>query len=91
MQHTPLEVGDLKLLQALAKSHRLTHRDLANIAGYHSHSYIGRLLRGEANTLEPTPAARLASHFKIDLTDLFVPKAAGITGKSDRRTRKAAA
>lgn len=86
-----MEVDDLKLLQTLVKSHGLTHRDLAAAAGYKSHAYIGRLLRGEVKTLEPTPAARIAHYFDVDLADLFVPRSTKVSGHGDQKRKGKAA
>ena len=36
----------------------VSQRQLATAAGWRSHSYLGRLLRGEENTLSPEAAAR---------------------------------
>jgi transcriptional regulator with XRE-family HTH domain len=91
MHRSHLEVGDLELLQNLTKAHRLTHRGLAQVAGYASHTYAGRLLRGEVKAVEPTPAARIARHFGVDLDLLFVPKAAGNSDRSGQPERKVAA
>jgi len=85
-----MEVRDLALLQTLATAHRSTHRDIAKAAGYSSHSYVGRLMRGQVKAVEPTPAARIAHYFGVELGALFVPTVTGIPGKSDQRVRRAA-
>lgn len=81
-----MRLRDLRLLQALVESHRLTHRDLAKVAGYRSHTYAGRLLRGEAETVELTPAARIAAHFNVPLADLFMSAATDNPGRADQTT-----
>jgi len=69
-----MELVDLKLLKNLMRSHRVSQRQLAVVAGYKSHAYMGRLLRGQVRTLEPTPAARIAHYFDVDLDELFKPR-----------------
>lgn len=86
-----MELTDLKLLRALVKSHRMTHRDLAVVAGYKSHTYIGKLLRGQARTIEPTPAARIAHYFDIGVDELFTPKSSRKRGRPDQSTGRTAA
>lgn len=84
-----MELHDLKLLKALMRSHGLTQRDLANVAGYKSHAYVGKLLRGQVKTLEPTPAARIAHFFDIDQDDLFVARSSSkIPGRRDPARRR---
>ena len=86
-----MEVRDLKFLQTLVKSHGMTHRDVAKVAGYSSHSYVGRLMRGQVKRVEPTPAARIARRFEVDVDDLFVRTAARNAGRTNQSRRRAAA
>lgn len=84
-----MELVDLKLLLALAKSHRVSQRKLALVAGYASHAYMGRIMRGEVKTLEPTPAARIAHYFDVELDVLFRPRSSMNQVHSDQpRGRK---
>lgn len=63
---------DRKRLATLMVIQQVTHRELAQAAGWKSHSYLGRLLRGEAQTLEPEPALRIAKFLGVGVDDLFL-------------------
>lgn len=82
-----MELVDLKLLRTLMKSHGVSQRQLAVVAGYRSHAYMGRILRGEVRTLEPTPAARIAHYFAIDLDVLFRARSSTNQVHHDQRRR----
>lgn len=63
---------DRKRLARLMVIQEVSQRELAAAAGWKSHSYLGRLLRGEAKTLETDPALRIAHHLKVAVDDLFL-------------------
>lgn len=70
----------------------VSQRELARAAGWKSHSYMRRLINGEANTLTTDPALRIAHYLHLDVDDLFVTRVstAGTQTrprKSHRRTR----
>ncbi len=67
-----------------------THRWLAERCGFASHSYIGRLLRGEIHSVSPDTAVKLAANLGLPMDDLFLPKASEDFGRNDRRSRTAA-
>lgn len=73
---------DRKKLASILVIQEVTHRDLARAAGYKSHSYIGRLLRGEVKTLDPEAAIRIAKFLGLPLEDLFVVKVSTPAGRS---------
>ena len=52
----------------------VSQRELAKAAGWSSHSYLGRLLRGTVNTLEPEPAAAIAAYLGVSMDVFFVPR-----------------
>lgn len=52
----------------------VSHRKLAVAAGWKSHSYVSRLLRGEARTLDVEPALRIAAFLGVGVDDLFLTK-----------------
>ena len=51
----------------------VSQRRLALAAGYKSHSYMGRVLRGEVDTLAPEAAVRIARFLQVGVDDLFAP------------------
>ena len=63
---------DRKQLAKLMVIQGVSGRRLAMAAGYKSHTYIQRLLKGEAKTLETEPAARIAKFFGVGVDDLFL-------------------
>jgi transcriptional regulator with XRE-family HTH domain len=64
-------VKDPKILSKLMTIEGISQRELAAAAGWRSHSYLGRLLRGDAQSLESEPAQRIARRLGVDVTDLF--------------------
>lgn len=66
-----MEVRDLEMLKSLQIVRKVSNRDLAKIAGYKSHSYMNKLMKGDATTLNPEPALRLANYFKVGVEYLF--------------------
>ncbi len=69
-----MRLHNLKGLRTLMVVHDVSQRRLALAAGYRSHAYMGRLLRGEVNTLEPQAALRIARFLQVDMSFLFVPR-----------------
>jgi transcriptional regulator with XRE-family HTH domain len=51
----------------------VSQRRLAMAAGYKSHSYMGRILRGEVDTLAPEAALRIARFLQVGVDFLFAP------------------
>lgn len=65
---------DRTKLRKLMLIQGVTQRQVAQAAGWKSHSYLGRLMRGEVNTLEPTAALRIARFLGCPIDDLFVTR-----------------
>lgn len=63
---------DRKTLAKLLVIQGVSHRQLADAAGWKSHSYVGRLVRGEVKTLDTDPALRIAHHLGVGVDDLFL-------------------
>lgn len=82
-----MQLHDLQLLLKLLAIQKVSGRQLAEVAGWSSHTYTQRLLRGEVNTLKPEPAARIAHHLGVPMESLFVPRVSSISGRSDQETR----
>lgn len=79
-----MELRDLKKLKLLMELNGLSTRDLAEIAGYKSHTHIARVLRGQYKTLPPERALRIVAHFKQGVDDLFFVRTSSDTGDIDR-------
>ncbi|SEE24973.1 Cro/C1-type HTH DNA-binding domain-containing protein [Arthrobacter alpinus] len=69
-----MELRDRKMLQRLMIVQGVSNRSLAKIAGWKSHSYMNRLVSGEAKNLEPEPALRIAKFLGVGVEDLFLTK-----------------
>lgn len=87
-------VKNLKLLRRLIAIQELTLTDVANAAGWKAHSYVARLLSGEATTLKVEPATLIAKKLGVPVDELFVLKVASSAGQPTSptsRTKKVAA
>lgn len=65
-------VKDRKVLRKLMTIEGVSQRELATAAGWRSHSYLGRLLRGDVRSLESEPAVRIARRLGVGVDDLFL-------------------
>lgn len=68
------------------KAMGVSQRELARAAGWKSHSYMRRLITGEAKTLNTDPALRIAHYLYLDVDDIFVTEVS--TGSMHARPRK---
>jgi transcriptional regulator with XRE-family HTH domain len=69
-----MRVIDPKRIKKLMAIQDVSTRQLAEVCGYQSHAYIGRILRGEITTITPERAARIARHLQVGIDDLFMPR-----------------
>ena len=81
---------DRKRLARLILIQEVSKREVARAAGWKSHSYLLRLLSGEARTVEPEHAVRIATYLGVDVSDLFTPKATSPAGQIGKQHRGAA-
>jgi transcriptional regulator with XRE-family HTH domain len=82
---------DRKKLRKLMLIQGVTQREVATAAGWKSHSYLGRLLRGDVNTLEPEPALRIATFLGCPIDDLFLARVSSDARRIVERRTPAAA
>lgn len=82
-----MEVRDRKKLARLMIVQEETHRSLSAAAGWKSHSYLGRLLRGEVKTLDTDAALRIAHRLRVPVDDLFVIRMDSNAGHNDQEPR----
>lgn len=80
-----MELKDPTLLASLMEAQGKSARYIARTAGYKSHTYVQRLLRGEAKNLEPTPAARIAHDLGVPFNLLFGTRVSGSPAQTVRR------
>jgi hypothetical protein len=83
-----MKLIDLKRLLRLMAVQSVSQRGLAKAAGYASHTYMGKLMRGEVDTLEPEAALRIARHLGVGVDDLFMPRLSTDAGSSVGRRPK---
>lgn len=82
---------DRKQLASVMIVQGVSHRELADAIGWKSHSYIGRLLRGEVKTLKTDAALRIAHHLGLPVDLLFLTRVSEKSGNDDHnRGRRAA-
>jgi transcriptional regulator with XRE-family HTH domain len=79
-----MQVRDHRKLARLAVIQDAKHRDIAAAIGWKSHSYVGRILRGEIKTVSPEAAVRWAHYFGVAVDDLFLTKSSRNPGQSGR-------
>ena len=83
---------DPKRLRKLMLIQGISQRDLAELIGWRSHSYLGRFIRGEVKSIDPDAAVRIAHIFGVGVDDLFLSKASTDARQDVQRgrTRRAA-
>lgn len=83
---------DRKQLASVMIVQGISQRDLAKAAGWKSHSYLGRLLRGEVRTLDGDAALRIAHKLGLPVDMLFLTRVSEKTGRNgqSKNTEKAA-
>jgi len=80
-----MEVRDVKKIAKLMVIQGVSQRQLAAAAGYKSHAYMGRILRGEVRTLDPDAAVRIAKFLGVGVDDLFLVRLSSDTGRNAQR------
>lgn len=67
-------IGIDELEKRIARAGKPSKRAIAKAAGWKSHTYIQRLLNGEAKTVKVISAVRIAYFLGCGVDDLFVPR-----------------
>lgn len=80
-----MELRDRTLLAELMEAKKMSARTLAKSAGWKSHTYMNKLLRGEVKTLKTDPAIRIALALEVPFTLLFVTRVDGDSGQTVHR------
>lgn len=75
-------IRDHRKLARLLVIQEISHRQLAAALGWKSHSYVGRMVRGEIRTLDPDAALRIAKILQTPVDDLFIIKVSTDAGQS---------
>lgn len=69
-----MQVKDLDLLLALITGKKVSRRKLSEYAGWRSHTYLQRILRGEITTLTTDRAYKIAHYLGVPVEVLFLPR-----------------
>jgi transcriptional regulator with XRE-family HTH domain len=87
-----MQLKDPDLLAALMTSKKISGRALSESAGWQSHTYLQRLLRGEVTTLKPEPAIAIAECLGVPTDVLFMTKVDRNPGQlvQERRPKRSA-
>jgi transcriptional regulator with XRE-family HTH domain len=80
-----MRVHNLKGLRTLMVVREVSQRRLARAAGYRSHAYMGRILRGEVDTLQPEAAVRIARFLQVGVDFLFAPRVSTVATHNAHR------
>lgn len=86
-----MELRDRKKLARLMVIQEETQRSLSLAAGWRSHSYLGRLLRGEVKTLDTDAALRIAHRLRVPVDDLFLIQVDSNPGRNEQKKKRPAA
>lgn len=81
-----MRLVDRKRLARLMTIQGVSQRELATAAGWKAHSYLGRLLRGDVDTLEPEHAVRIAEYLQVGTDDLFVARSSTASRPHGKRS-----
>lgn len=79
-----------KRLLKLMAIENVSQRKLAEVAGYKSHAYMGRLLRGDVKTLEPEAGLRIANFLDVPVESLFLVRVSSNSAHSAQQEGSAA-
>lgn len=91
-----MEVIDPKRIAKLIAIQGTSARKVSLAAGWKSHTYMQRILKGEEKNVRPEPAVRIAYYFGVGTDDLFVARTSSEAGevakweRSVRQQRRAA-
>lgn len=85
-----MELIDREKLARRMKQMGVSQRELARAAGWKSHSYMRRLLNGEARTLTTDPALRIAHYLHLDVDDIFVTQVGTTDTRAETRPHQRA-
>lgn len=84
-----MKLRDPEKLARLMDIQGVSQRELSIAAGWRSHSYMARLIKGEAKSLKPKPAARIARRLGVPIDDLFVTRLSSDTAQTAKRQKAA--
>lgn len=84
-----MKVKDAEMIRRIMESKGISARKMAEQMGWSSHSYMNRILSGQARTVTPDTAMKLAYHLQVPVDLLFVTRASGDSGRNVKGGRVA--
>jgi transcriptional regulator with XRE-family HTH domain len=79
-----MQVRDHRKLARLALIQDASHRQIAEAVGWKSHSYVGRILRGQVKSVDPEAAVRMCHFFGVAVDDFFMSRSSKNPGRSNQ-------
>lgn len=79
----PLQISRLMVRKGVSS------RQLAEAAGWKSHTYLLRILNGKIKSVQPDPARKIAEHLGVDPDRIFLTEVTGQAVQNDRSGRVA--
>lgn len=67
----------------------VSQRDVAEAAGWRSHSYLGRLIRGDVASLDNDAAVRIAHYLEVPIDVLFMSRSSSDSARSVQSKKSA--
>lgn len=80
-----MEVIDRKRLAKLMAIQEISQRQMCRIVGWKSHTYLGRILKGEIKSVDPETAAKIAATLGVGVDDLFMPRVSTQSARNEQR------
>jgi transcriptional regulator with XRE-family HTH domain len=77
-------IKDADLLRRLLESKSITARQLSRDMGWHSHSYMNRILAGSVRSVTPDAAVKIAYLLQVPVDLIFAPRLSGDTRHSGK-------
>lgn len=82
-----MELKDHTLLAELMEEQKKSARHMSRTAGWKSHTYMQRLLRGVEKNVKAEPAARIAHELGVPFTLLFRTRVSGDSAQTVRERK----
>lgn len=84
-----MELKDRSLMASLMEAQSKSARHIARTAGYKSHTYVQRLLKGMEKNVNPIPAARIAHDLGVPFDLLFRTRVSGDRARTEQERKTA--
>lgn len=82
-----MQVKSPDLIKVLMKDQKISGRQLSAAAGWDSHTYLQRILRGEIRTVTPEKAEKIAIKLGVPREVLFLTRVSSDHEQIDSQSR----